>query len=315
MYIESLIDNILTIRKEEPLDIGDIMCFEDITVGVVNKISLEKVEIKVFSNIFEFKSGPNEGYYFSKNTKLIFVEYFNNILTPNGTMDQLKWEEEFEFVSILDEGCKVKSQDIIGYIKYGEIKYPVVVPDNIFDGVLLNPNPKNVNYSKPINIIDYKGVQYPIYLYQGNKFNLTKIPTNDNKSLVIKNRDIDQELLKVLSNYDIIIHFSSKKSKSYIQNAIVTLKEFFNKAGVDNVVSIGFNDYPYFSEYYLEIIETKAKSMIEQLLIRGYNIIFFYEGLEVEKIKDILDLEGEYKTKNSRNSSLRLVKLQSSLLD
>jgi hypothetical protein len=315
MYIESLIDNNLTIRKEEPLDIGDILCFEDITVGIVTKIYIEKVEIKVFSKIFKFSPGANEGYYFSKNTKLIFVEYFNNILTPNGTMDQLKWEEEFEFVSILDEGCKVKSQDLIGYIKYGEIKYPVVVPDNIYDGILINPNPKNVNYSKPINVIDYKGIQYPIYLYQGNKFNLSKIPSNDNKSLVVTNRDFDQDLLKILGNYDIIIHFSSKKSKSYIQNAIITLKEFFNKAGVENVLSIGFNDYPYFSENYIEIIESKAKSMIEQLLIRGYNIIFFYEGIEVEKISQIVELEGEYKTKNSRNSSLRIVRLQSALLD
>jgi hypothetical protein len=309
MYIHSLNDDILTVKKDESVNIGDLLCYQDIAIGRVDKITIDQVEIKIFSKAFTFKLGDNSQYFYQKKNNYFFFEYFNSILTPNGSLNQIKWETDFEFISILDEGCVVNAEDIVGYIRHNDIKYPILVPDNIHEGVLINTGPKKANYSEPINVVSYQGLNYPIHIYQNNFFDLPKVPSDDYKSLVIQNRDIDADFLKLLNNYEVIIHLSSQLSENYVQNSIVGIKEFFVRAGVNNVQSIGFNDYPYFSKDYSIIILERAENIIKQLLIRGFNIIIFFEGFYIEELVSIKALEGEYKTKSGKSSSLRLVEL------
>jgi hypothetical protein len=310
MNVISLSLKQLIVKNDESVNLGDLLCYKDIAIGLIVKIDINSIEIKLFSDIFNIKIGHNEGYFYQKKNNYLFYEYFNSILTANGSLNSLDWQDQFEFTSILDEGCVVSSGDIIGYLKHNELKYPILVPDGIVDGLLIAANPKYVNYAEVVNTIKFKDINYPIYIYQNNYFNLIKTPNTDNKSLVIQDKDIDNDFIKLLSNFEIIIHISSQLSENYIKNSIVSIKEYFNKAGVNNVQSIGLNDYPYFANEYLDIITERSENIIKQLLLRSFNIIVFYEGLEIGNLNNLKELEGEYRTKSGKSGSMRLVKLK-----
>jgi hypothetical protein len=310
MNVFSLDKEKLIIKNEENVSLNDILCTEDIACGVVESISESSIEIKLFSDIFDFKIGENEKYFFSKRNNYFFLEYFNSILTPSGTLNEIDWIEEYEFISILDEGCKVNGGDTIGFIKYNEIRYPVLVPYNIIDGVLLKNNPRKVDYSKPVNIVEYQGLNYPIFIYEKNDFIIEKKQIKSENQLITLNREFNGELTKLLENYDIIFHISSKSSFNYVKNSIQYLKEFFAKAGNNIIQVIGFNDYPYFSEDYTKIVIERAVTIAQELLLRDYSVLVFFEGVNDEFINSFKSLEGDYKTKSGKFSSLQIVKLQ-----
>jgi hypothetical protein len=307
MYIQSLKNNIININNQEDLSMGDLLCIDDIAIGVISKMTLDWTEITLFSNIFQLNLGENTNYYFTKLDNSIFIEYLNKTLTINSTLQPIKWEEDFEFQSIIDQGCRVKSQDIIGYIKYQDTKYPVLVPDGIYDGVIMNNNPLRVSYSQPINIIEYQGLQIPINIYQEHIFALDKYNYDNNTSLVLPAGDMDQDLLKILHKYNIIVHISSKMSVNAINTSIANLRGFFDRAGVIDIPSLSFSDYPHFNSNYTQHTLTRCRSMLEQLLIRGFNILCFVDGISSQDSQIIQTLAGDYRNKSNRTSSLRVI--------
>lgn len=315
MYIQSFSNSKILIKNDNPsYSIKDLLTYRGVVVGNVNNISLDLIEIELFTKNIELNIGHNNNLYLvDNNNNQFLLEYLDNQVGISGIIDENIDNiitKNYNYISILEEGCKVSTGDVIGYIKYKNCRYNILVPDGIFQGVITKPSVDTLNYYDPINVINYKNIDYPIYLNSTNAFNLKKINTTDYNGIVIKNRDIDAEILKVLSNYDLIIHFSSKLPKVKINSSIISLKEFFLRVGINNIVSVGFNDYPYFSDKYLELSINKAKTTIEQYLLKGFNILFFYEGIAKDKIKNIQNLEGDYRTKIGKNISLRIVELQ-----
>jgi hypothetical protein len=310
MNVYSIENKTIKIERELDTCLGDLLCTKDITIGTVVEIDKNNVEVKLFTDMFNFKIGINEEFFFQKKNEFFFVEYFNNILTPNGSLGEIKWETEFEFISILDEGCQVSSQDIIGYIKHNNFKYPILVPDGIVEGVLIHTSPTKVTYEQPINHVSYQGRLFPVFAYQFNEFKIQKSKLEDDNKLVLMNREFDSEVLKVLSNFDMVVHVSSKLPQSYIQNSITQIKEYFLKAGVNNVQVIGYNDYPCFNDEYTRIILEKVINNVKQVLLRGINTLIFLENFDSKLATELYALEGEYKTKSGKHSLLRIVELK-----
>ncbi len=309
MNVYSIENKTIMIERELDTCLGDLLCTKDIAIGKVVEIDKNIIEVKLFTNIFSFKIGENEDYFFQKKNDYFFVEYFNNILTPNGSLGEIKWETEFEFISILDEGCQVSSEDVIGYIKHNNFKYPILVPGGIVEGALIHTSPTKVTYEQPINHVSYQGRLYPINAYQYNEFKLNKNPIDDDNKIVLVNREFDNEILKVLSNFEIVIHVSSRLPQSYIQNSITKVREYFSKAGVSNVQVVGYNDYPCFNEEYSKLIVEKVLNNVKQMILRGINVLIFLEDFDIQLAHDLFQLEGEYKTKGGKQTILRIVEL------
>lgn len=312
MNVYSVDDKTITIEREVDINLGDLLCTRDIAIGVVRELNNDKIIISLLTNIFKIKLGANENFFFQKKNNYFFLEYVDNIITPNGSINGIKWESEFDFVGILEEKCQVSSGDVIGYIKYKNLKYPLLVPDEIHEGVLVSNSPNKVNYEKAVNQITFQGRQYPIFIYQNNIFNLNKLNVEEGSKIVLKNREFDQEVIKLISTFDVVLHLSSRLPSSYIQNSITNIKEYFNRANTNNTTVIGYSDYPSFNSEYTKIIVDKVVENIKQFILRGVSIILFVEEFNDDFLDELRILEGEYKTK-SGISTFKIVELKDSL--
>ncbi|MGL4758832.1 MAG: hypothetical protein ACRCXZ_05825 [Patescibacteria group bacterium] len=316
MTVISKIEKILTIEKEEDISLGDLLCYKDIAIGIVVELDEEKIELNLLTDIFGIKLGNNPDFYFQKKNDYFFLEYIDNILTTNGSISQINWESEFDFVPMLDENCQVNTGDVIGYVRYKNLKYPLLVPEGIVDGTLIFSSPNKVNYEKPVNQVSYHGRLYPIFIYQKNNFTMNNNHEVENTKLILHGEEVDQEILKVFARCEVIVHLSSKLPQSYIQSSITKIKEYFAELNMTNNISVfGYSDYPFFREEYSKIVLEKLIENSKQFLLRGLSVIVFVENYNENYLSNLYELEGEYKSKSGKQSMFKIISINQQNID
>lgn len=312
----------------------------------------------IYSVITPLLLGENTSLSCVKNDYTFYPEFINQIIGYNGiipysnnveldskgeySISEIKYEDDYDFMPIIDKGSIVENGATLGYLKFDNQKFPISNQENLYNGVVRKQFSDRISFYTPINYIMYKDIEYPISLYNSFRFDNKTLPkkisnivskeigkeivSEFNKISLLDANDSSQfskeegNVYSLFKNSDIIIYYSKYRSLSSIRVILDNMTNFIKSNRLTSSSCLGVTNFPYYSEDFSTIVEEKLVSYVKNFIVQGFKITVLLEDIEAkisldEKVKlnrsigDLILLQGEYETKSKKNSSLTLLRV------
>jgi hypothetical protein len=248
------------IKTDNYIGLNYNLFYKDTLVGIIKSVEISEGGSYVYTGVIfsenlEIKLGENTDLNCVKSDNFFYPEFFNNVLTVSGAFENVDYKDnsenfEYEFIPVLEKNCIVNTGDLLGYIKVGDRRFPILVPSNIFSLKLKNDFPVSVGLYKPINYFLDQGLQVPMiisdiyfseYPDKVDYTNTYSQKSNQNEQNISEESQIENQETAKIDWKEINNEITDAKDNN-TSGYTVSVEKLVDKKSKKSIITVDFNE-------------------------------------------------------------------------